>query len=128
MTTLTTRPWDDWEDYTAGLYQHWIPLRAGMVQDSVRLLSDPDRFAETAREMIRAWPAATRHNLGLPSGRRSWIGQAACCYCHGATSEETACAWGRLANQTQARANKVADMVASEYMGGRSGAQALFGD
>jgi hypothetical protein len=128
MTTLTTRPWDDWEDYTAGLYQHVLPVRAGKVQDSIRLLSDQDRFAEAAREMIREWPTAARHNLNLPSGRRSWIGQAACCYSHGATSEETACAWGHLSNRVQRRANQIADAVASEYREGRSGAQALFAD
>ena len=128
MTILTTRPWDNWEDYAAGLYQHWMPLRPGKVQDSIRLLSDADRFAETAREMLRAWPGAARHNLGLPSGRRSWVGQASCCYCHGASSEETASAWGRLSNQTQICANEIADAVAIDYIRGISGAQALFGD
>ena len=127
MMTLTTRPWDRWEDYGAGMYEHLIPLRAGKVRDSIRLLSDPGHFSETAREMVREWPEAARHNLNLPSGRRSWIGQAACCYCHGATSEETCHAWGRLANGTQRRANQVADQITDEYDRGVLGAEALFG-
>ena len=125
MTLTTIRPWDNWEDYAAGLYQH--RLIPGRVQESVRLLSDPARFEEAGWEMICAWPNAAEHNLYLRSSRRSWIGQATCCYHHGATMEETCAAWGQLANETQNRANRIADAIADEYLrGGRAGAETLF--
>jgi hypothetical protein len=125
--TLTTRPWDKWEDYAAGMYQHRLRFSLGPVMASVKLLATPDEFAETAREMIRAWPYAAAHNLNLPSGRRAWIGQASCCYHHDATAEETRSAWGRLPNETQRRANEVASAVIDEYLsGGQYGAETLF--
>ena len=124
--TLTTQPWDEWEDFAAGLYGRGVP-RYGMTLDSVRLLSDADEFNETAREMIRAWPQSAAHNLNLPSGRRAWIGQASCCYHHGATASETATAWGLLPNLTQRRANEVADAIADDYLNrGWPGAETLF--
>jgi len=125
--TLTIQPWDKWEDYAAGLYRHRPSTRGIWVQESVKLLSAADVFGEVAREMVSAWPHAAAHNLNLPSGRRAWIGQASCCYHHGATAEETAQAWGRLSNRTQIRANRVASAVIDEYLnGGRHGAEALF--
>ena len=33
--TLTTQPWDNWEDYAAGLYRHRLS-HEGRVRDSVR--------------------------------------------------------------------------------------------
>jgi hypothetical protein len=123
--TSTTPPWDDWEDFKAGLYEHrFSPVQ---VYESVQLLSDPDEFAETAREMIREWPRAAAYNLGLPSGRRAWVGQAACCYHHDATREETTYAWGRLSNGVQRRANKIAATLIDEYLSGRlASAETLF--
>jgi hypothetical protein len=127
MTSMTL-PWSNWEDYKAGLYEHRFYM--GQVQASVKLLSDPDQFAEAAREMVREWPHAAAHNLNLPSGRRAWIGQATCCYHHGATASETASAWGRLSNEAQRRANKIASAVTDDYLSGRRqpGAQTLFDD
>lgn len=128
MTLTMTRPWDSWEDYAAGLYQH--RLAPGRVQDSVRLLSDAAGFEEAAWEMVCAWPNAADHNLYLlTTGRQAWIGQATCCYHHGATAEETRAAWGQLSNETQDRANKVASAIADEYLsGGRwNNAETLFG-
>jgi len=121
----TSQPWDNWEDYAAGLYGR--SFRPGAILDSVRLLSSADEFAETAREMIRAWPGAAAHNLRLlRTGCRAWVGQSSCCYHHGATAIETAAAWGRLSNVTQDRANKIAASAAAEYMMGGLRAETLF--
>ena len=127
--TSTTQPWDSWEDYAAGLYRHRPCTRGVWVQESVKLLSAADEFGEVAREMIHAWPNAAAHNLNLNlrAGRQAWIGQATCCYHHGATAEETAAAWGRLSNRTQSRANRIAATVADEYLNGGHRAETLFG-
>ena len=45
------QPWNDWEDYLAGLYEN-RPVREEMVQSSVTLLSDSDQFYEVALEML----------------------------------------------------------------------------
>src|SRR5262249_32973109 len=115
--TSTMQPWTNWEDYAAGLYAPRFD--AGQVQESVKLLSDPAEFDAAAREMIREWPNAAKHWLNLRSGRKSWIGQAACCYHHGATSTETRHAWGMLVNRVQVSANEVAAKIADEFLGWR---------
>jgi len=103
----TTFPWLDWEDYRAGMY------RPDQDQDRQRLsaflLTDLGGFRETAREMLREWPHAAHQNLhNMWSGRNAWLGQASCCYAHGATSADTRAAWGSLTNQQQTAANRVA--------------------
>jgi hypothetical protein len=100
-----------------------------MIHDSWALLTSAGAFERAAREMIRAWPNAAKHHLNLQSGRRAWIGQATCCHRHGATSEETAAAWGLMANSLQRQANRIASTVMDDYLQGRwPSAQTLFGD
>jgi len=126
--TSTTRPWADWEDWHAGLYARRL-VRAESIVASLALLADADTFLEVGHEMVRTWPHAARHNLDhMWSGRRAWIGQASCCYAHGATADETKQAWGGLANAVQARANAIADEIADAYHRGWRYAQTLFTD
>ena len=118
-------PWNEWEDYAAGLYttRAW----QAMSKESVLLLTSPEGFWECALEMVREWPKAAEQNIGRhETGHRAWIGQATCCYSHGATSEETKRAWGGLTNDQQDAANKVADAVKEAYLYGRNRGQALF--
>ena len=96
--------WNNWEDFQAGLYENRQSLK-DKVQMSFELLGSPDEFFEVANEMIREWPNAAEQNLAnLDSGHQAWIGQASCCYAHGATSEETRKAWGIITNVDQIRA------------------------
>lgn len=112
---MTTPSWNDWEDFQAGLYA-LTSVRPDVVASSVDLLARPDEFLEVAREMVREWANAAEHNIvHLWTGRRAWIGQASCCYAHGATAAETREAWGKLSNQDQRAANEVADDVADRF-------------
>jgi hypothetical protein len=117
--------WIEWEDWTARLYDP--RLEDGPRDDSVALLSDPDRFREAAVEMLREWPASAVHNLEhLWSGRNSWLGQATCCYSHGATGNETRAAWGLMSNADRDAANAVAVSVREEWERSRRDAQTSF--
>ena len=118
-------PWDDWDDYLAGLYEK-RPIEDSKVASSVALLSDPDQFFEVAREMVREWESAAKQNLvHIITGQQAWIGQASCCYAHGATSEETRTAWGLLSNSVQDQANSVANAVIEGFLEGTR--ETLFG-
>ncbi len=118
-------PWSEWEDYKAGLYAPTSSALAGAA--SLALLCDPDQFRETAREMLREWPNATVQNIRhMWSGRNAWIGQATCCYAHGATSLDTRDAWGQMSNDQQRAANLVAREVRDEWERGNHDAEALF--
>lgn len=100
-------PWDEWEDFTAGLYSEGI--HHDQIPTAADLLRDPDQFREAAIEMLRHWPESARHNLAaMWSGRNAWLGQATCCYVHGINSATTRQAWGTLTNEEQRQANAVA--------------------
>ena len=123
MSLMT--PWNEWEDYQSGLYLK--RLWKQNVASSARLLASPDEFWECGLEMIREWPKAAEQNLARhDSGHQPWIGQATCCYVHGATDAETREAWGKLTNDQQDAANKVADAVKEAYLYGRNRGQTLF--
>ena len=123
-----TNGWDDWEDYNEGMYERRA-IRESMVVLSVDLLSDPDQFLEVGAEMVRVWGNAARQNLvNISTGKQAWIGQASCCYAHGATAEETKAAWGRMSNWSQVGANRVADVIEGVFLRGRNDAKTLFGD
>jgi hypothetical protein len=78
--------------------------------------------------MLRAWPVAARQALRyMESGRNAWLGQATCCYAHGATSAETRQAWGSLSDEVQREANTIARGVRSEWEKDFIDAQTLLG-
>ena len=119
--------WDGWEDYRAGLYEPTI--NPAHVDQSARLLKDPDAFYEAAVEMLREWPKAAHHNLSnMWSGRNAWLGQATCCYPHEATGASTRDAWGQMTNIEQTQANAVAAAVRLRWAKGQDNAQTLFAD
>jgi hypothetical protein len=122
--TLVEAIWDYWEDYRAGMYRSDMdPWRSAL---SEALLGDPDHFYEVAREMIREWPNSAHHNLvNMWSGRNAWLGQAACCYAHGATAADTKAAWGLLTNDQQRAANAVARTVQEQWERGKHDAQTV---
>jgi hypothetical protein len=124
---LTIKPWHEWEDWCHGLYGTGT-INPEQVKASVALLSDAERFRETALEMISEWPISANHNIyHLWTGKRAWIGQASCCYAHNATGQETREAWGLLTNEIRTAANEIADYVAESFRMGRTNAETLFG-
>lgn len=122
--TLAAAIWDHWEDYRHGLYSPFMhPDRQAA---SAGLLRDPDHFREVACEMLRAWPNSAYHNLSnMWSGRNAWLGQASCCYSHGATAADTRAAWGTLTQIEQRLANEVARCVRAEWERSTRDAQAV---
>jgi hypothetical protein len=102
-----------WEDWQAGMWAEDGP--AGGTEESARLLSDQSLFAATAAEMLEHWPVTAEHNLTAPGKRRSWVGQASCCYLIGATEEQVREAWWLLTAEERDAANSVADDVVSGW-------------
>jgi hypothetical protein len=120
-------PYTRWEDHRAGMYQPTagdVRTPAALSED---LLSDPDRFEWAARAMVAAWPIAAEHNLtNTEQNRRAWVGQAACCYRHGAHQDATKLAWWRLSTATQEAANAVAERVVFDWEQARMSMPSLF--
>ncbi len=117
--------WVEWEDYAAGMYAPDVTEE--MVDESARLLGKPAEFHAAAASVIAAWPVAARHNLDhMWTGRNAWLGQAACCFAHQATSAATRVAWGLISPDSQRRANAVATTVRAGREGGKHGIETLF--
>lgn len=107
----------DWEDYKNGMYNEVdLIKKEELVLKSVELLSDKNLFYSVAKKMIKEWKISAKVNLtNINSNRRSWIGQAACCYNHKCPETLTRIAWGILTEKDRIIANKVADKLIKEY-------------
>lgn len=107
----------DWEDYKNGMYDDYdLAKKEELILKSVDLLKDKDLFYKNGREMVLAWKISAKVNLtNVNSNRRSWIGQATCCYSHKCSEVLTRIAWGMLTESEQNIANKVAEKIIKEY-------------
>ena len=66
-----------------------------LINKSIELLSDSDMFLEVCKKVVKDWPVSTAVNLtNLSCNRRAWLGQASCCFNHGATELITRELWG----------------------------------
>lgn len=87
-----------------------------IAQKAVSLLSDKERFYDTAKDMIGDWKVAAEVNLTTASRNfEAWIGQASCCYAHGIPEHITKQAWRLLSISQQLEANIVAQRVIDEW-------------
>lgn len=85
------------------------PVRPEMTRLSIAVLSDTEQFKAYAIEMLGAWPESACAHLCDPGrGRRAWVGQATCCFVHGATVAETCEAWVLMPRVAQIAANDAA--------------------
>lgn len=76
------------------------------------LLADKNNCEAAMIAVITQWPISSAQHLSKISGKRPWLGQAACCYALGATEEETRIAWNfYMTPEEQTLANKIADEV-----------------
>ena len=85
------------------------------IQDCAKLLGGAG-CRRAMEEAVADYPISAQQHLSKPSGRRPWIGQAACCRALDATEEETRIAWNfYMTPEQQTRANEVADSVIAKW-------------
>lgn len=109
------RPYWLWECYHNGM---WDSERKDVnrIQDCAKLLSNPVRCMAAMIRALNEFPISAEQHLSKPSGRRPWIGQAACCAELGATEEETRVAWNfYMTPAAQDKANEIADEVIAQW-------------
>lgn len=86
------------------------------IQQCARLLADKTRCRVAMEEAVRKYPISAEQHLSKPTGRRPWIGQAACAVALGATEEETRIAWNfYMKPEEQASANAIADSIIADW-------------
>lgn len=87
-----------------------------LIDLAIELLSNKEMFYKSALEMVESWGVSSSENLtNTHSNRRSWIGQATCCYVHHVPETLTRDAWGQLTNKQRNEANYEADKVIRIY-------------
>lgn len=109
-------PYQKWECYQNGMYDQSKDNDLSLIEKSKNLLSDKQATLEAMTFVIENWKNSCEHYLtDLSSNRRSWLGQAACCFEHGASDQATCKAWWQLTDQQRFIANAVADTVINEW-------------
>ena len=115
-------PYWKWECFQNGMYD--APASAELdrlAMLAASLLRDCIGFGSTARHMVEAWPTSSAvHLTAVGTNRRSWVGQASCCFQHGVPEIATRAAWKSLTERERDSANDVADEVICEYERERS--------
>lgn len=110
-------PFTSWEDYKNGMYETICFMDPQvLIKDCEMTLKCPEWLWESMQFVSHNWINAAEHNLSnTHRNRQAWLGQAACCFSHGAPEYITKLAWNNLSEKEQAVANKVADSVIEEW-------------
>lgn len=106
-------PYVVWEDHREGMYQKECFMdEQQMIADCEATLACPQWLEEGMKFVSYNWANAAEHNLtNTHRNRQAWLGQAACCFYHGAPEYITKLAWNNLTDQQRAAANTVADHI-----------------
>lgn len=117
MITRIFHPYEVWEDFREGMYKKTCFMdEAKMIADCEVTLSCPQWLEESMRFVAHAWKKAAEHNLSNTArNRQAWLGQAACCFSHGAPEYLTKIAWNNLTDEQRFAANGVADAVIADW-------------
>jgi len=106
-----------WEDFIMGMYESTAYMDdAPLIKECINLLSCPEWLNESMLFVSHNWVKSAEQNLtNIHRNRQAWLGQAACCWSHGAPEYITKKAWGLLTPDQQKNANGVADEVINDW-------------
>lgn len=108
-------PYWNWECFKNGMFKQ-RKKDMNKVKKCAELLSNPDLCREAMENAVNHYPISAEQHLTKSSGKRPWIGQAACCFAIGSTEEETRIAWNfYMTEESQMLANQIADKVIEEW-------------
>jgi len=105
-----------WEDYQNGLYSTKVDNHDYLISKSIELLSNADLFNEIGLQMIKEWKISAAINLtNLEQNRKSWLGQASCCFYAKCPEFITCEAWMMLTDRQRKIANNIANKIIKDY-------------
>lgn len=104
----------NWEDWKNGMYRD---VEKGEFEKYVKLAIDCLRNPkESMLRVINEWYHSSYENLSdYTSNRKSWLGQAACCYQYKVPEQCTRHAWGLLTDLERQNANKIAKITIQKW-------------
>lgn len=102
----------NWEDWQNGMYRD-VKDKQKYIQLAIENLRNP---YESMLNVIKNWKYASKENLSdLSSNRKSWLGQASCCYAFKVPEHCTREAWGLLTKEERINANKIAEIIIKKW-------------
>lgn len=106
-----------WECFQLGMYETTCFLdEETMIRDCLSTLRCECWLEECMRFVMYNWKHSIQQHLSnIHRNRQAFLGQAACCWAHGAPEYITKKAWARLTEREQRLANKIADQVIDDW-------------
>lgn len=102
----------NWEDWQNGMYRD-IENKQYYINKAIECLRNP---YEAMLKVTKEWRYSSKENLSdLTSNRKSWLGQAACCYQFKVPEHITREAWGLLTKEERINANRIAQIVINKW-------------
>ena len=103
-------PYWEWEDWKNGMYEMPNKEREiNMQEKAIEVLKNP---YEPMLSVITEWTICTNHNFTKQgTNKKSWLGQAACCYEYGIPEHVTRSVWNNLTEEERKNANNIADKI-----------------
>jgi len=107
----------NWECFGQGMYETTCFMdKYAMINDCELLLSCPEWLWESMTFVTHHWlTSSEQHLTNMSRNRKAFLGQAACCFSHGAPEYLTKLAWFNLDEKTQKKANEVASEVIKDW-------------
>mgnify|MGYP003655240091 CR=1 FL=1 len=114
---MAKHPYDTWEDYLNGMYLNECKYSDNECKFLVKnIMSNRELFISVGKEVVDNWIVASEEFLSnKSSNRKSWIGQAICCYKYGIPELVVKKNWRVLTGEVRNYANESADIVLSYY-------------
>lgn len=107
--------YNKWEDFIKGFYNTKTKYDQDTFDKVVKTLTT-EEFYECGLKIFEEWPNSINHNLSYAgSNRKSYIGQAVCCFLHGLSAKTTAEIFTKMNKDDQDRANHAAERLISVY-------------
>lgn len=86
--------------------------KQNLTNKAIELLSNKNECLQSMLYVSNNWLNSTKQNFSNPSqNRRSWLGQAACCYKENIPEYLVREAWMQMSEGNRVQANKIADQV-----------------
>lgn len=107
--------YNKWEDFRAGFFNAKQKYSDDMVIRVTKTLTS-NEFYEIGIKLFFEWENSINHNLSFTgSNRKSYLGQAVCCFLYGLSAKTTAEIFTKMNDVDKKIANNIAQKLIEEY-------------
>lgn len=107
--------YNKWEDWENGFFETKKKYDEETIC-AVKNILCCEKFFIVGEKLFTEWKNAIDHNLSyIGSNRKSYLGQAVCCYSLGLSAKTTAEIFTKLEKEDQKKANEIAERLIALY-------------